>query len=410
MISHSFKKIWKNKRRSRLLMFEFFLSFILLFALLSLTGKLMHNKKIPIGFEYKNIWCGILEPEIQLNRDSVLIIKSEIFQSIKNHPEVLALTQQENNLPFVRNRTYSNYFKFQDKVLKKNFAFGVDDDFAKVFNLKIVEGRWFKKEDDASMLRPVVISKSMRDQLDNKKVVGSEAVFNQQKKQCRIIGVVEDFKYKGEYSSLQNEVFFRCSLHKNPNYSNVDYESYIIDGQSDHNQRIYLKLKPGAGTGFEGILMKELNNQFTNWKFRFEPLQKLRSDYMKAYWFPIIIFAGISLFLIFNVVIGLFAVLWYNINHRKAEIGIRIANGATTRHIYIQFIVELLWISVLGIIPGLIIALQFLIMEVFNVEAGIYVQSILFSIAIIFALVMLSALLPCYQASKIQPAIALHEE
>ena len=44
------------------------------------------------------------------------------------------------------------------------------------------------------------------------------------------------------------------------------------------------------------------------------------------------------------------------------------------------------------------------------VEFWIYIQAMLFSALAIFFLVTLSAILPCRQAAKIQPAIALHED
>ncbi|MBA7556123.1 hypothetical protein ES705_48821 [subsurface metagenome] len=115
-------------------------------------------------------------------------------------------------------------------------------------------------------------------------------------------------------------------------------------------------------------------------------------------------------FLIFNSIAGLFGVLWYNISLRKSEIGLRVAVGASKSNIYKQFIGEMLVLATLGIIPGLIIAAQFPILKVFNIQPKVYIIAMLAATLLIYLLVTLCAILPSAQAAKIQPAIALHEE
>ena len=110
------------------------------------------------------------------------------------------------------------------------------------------------------------------------------------------------------------------------------------------------------------------------------------------------------------MILGLFGVLWYNINNRKSEIGLRCALGATRDYIHKQFIGEMMVIATLGIIPGLIITIQFPILNVFNLESLVYYLAIAISILTIYILIIICALLPSAQAAKIKPATALHEE
>lgn len=412
MILQSFKKTWKNKRKSRMLLFEFFLSFILLFGLISMLGKYIYNKKSPLGFNYQQVWSAILEPQVELSDSATLTIKKEMFQRIRSYNEVVYLTELQHNLPFIRNKTYCNNFKFKEDNYTRIFAFGADDYLDDVLGLKLVEGRWYDERDNSSNYRPIVINNFLRQKIGKKeKVVGSVVEFHYKKETCVIVGVVEDFRYAGDYSRKENQVFFKCSLEENPNYNHVDaFGGYNRNSQSVHDQRIYFKVKPKTGLDFEATLLEDLNQHFPDWKIKIDRLEDQRTQYLENFWFPIILLVGVSLFLVFNVAIGLFAVLWYNINTRKAEIGVRIANGATKKHIYTQLIIELLWLSTLGIIPGLIVALQFPILGVNNIETGIYIQSMLISMSIIYLLVIISAILPSRQAAKIQPAVALHEE
>ena len=57
-----------------------------------------------------------------------------------------------------------------------------------------------------------------------------------------------------------------------------------------------------------------------------------------------------------------------------------------------------------------IVAVQFPLLNVFDLPASIYITALLFAIAFIYILVTLCALYPGKQAASIFPAVALHEE
>ncbi len=115
-------------------------------------------------------------------------------------------------------------------------------------------------------------------------------------------------------------------------------------------------------------------------------------------------------FLIINVALGLFGVLWYNINKRKGEIGLRRAVGATGNSVSKQLVGEVLVLSTISLVLGCFFAVQFPLMNVFDLPAGIYLIAIAMAVAFIYALVTVCALYPGKQAAAIYPAVALHEE
>jgi putative ABC transport system permease protein len=125
---------------------------------------------------------------------------------------------------------------------------------------------------------------------------------------------------------------------------------------------------------------------------------------------PMIIASIVAGFLIINVALGLFGVLWYNINKRKGEIGLRRAVGASGRSISRQLVAEALVLSTLSLIIGCFFAFQFPLLNVFDLEAGTYMIAILLSAIFIYLLVLACSLYPGRQAAAIYPAIALHEE
>jgi putative ABC transport system permease protein len=101
--------------------------------------------------------------------------------------------------------------------------------------------------------------------------------------------------------------------------------------------------------------------------------------------------------------------LWYNINQRTSEIGLRQALGASKGAISRQFVYEILFVTAIGVAIGLFFSGQVALVNLFDAGTGIYLLALLLSTLIIFSITALCALLPSRQAAVIQPAIALHE-
>ena len=170
-----------------------------------------------------------------------------------------------------------------------------------------------------------------------------------------------------------------------------------------------VKVKPGTGAAFESKLFKVLSNAIgTN--IEIEHLDKKLVTKNKVMLVPMIIGFLVAGFLIINVALGLFGVLWYNINRRRGEIGLRRAVGATGNSVSKQLVSEALVLSTISLIIGCFFAVQFPLLNVFDLPAGIYVVAIVLAVAFIYALVTVCALYPSKQAAAIYPAIALHEE
>jgi putative ABC transport system permease protein len=125
---------------------------------------------------------------------------------------------------------------------------------------------------------------------------------------------------------------------------------------------------------------------------------------------PVLIFLIVSGFLLTNVALGLFGVLNLNISKRKGEIGLRRAMGATESGVTSQFLGEIWVLATFSLVIGLIFAVQFPLMNVFDLGKEIYIIAILAAVAVIYIIVTLCAWFPSKQAATIHPAVALHEE
>jgi len=125
---------------------------------------------------------------------------------------------------------------------------------------------------------------------------------------------------------------------------------------------------------------------------------------------PGVMMLTVCAFLIFNVILGLFGILWSTINQRKGEIGTRRALGATKALIAGQFIGEVVVITTFALLLGSFFAIQLPILGVFGIENIIYFKAIIVAVFLIYFLVIICAFYPSWQASKIHPAVALHAD
>jgi putative ABC transport system permease protein len=139
-------------------------------------------------------------------------------------------------------------------------------------------------------------------------------------------------------------------------------------------------------------------------------MDDLRRLVLMETWIPSLLFLIICGFLIFNVALGLFGVVWQNINKRKQEIGVRRAMGATKLGIRGQIIGEIAVLATLSLILGVFFAVQFPLLKVFNLPASVYIIAILMAIVFIYLIVFICSFYPSLLAARLHPAVALHEE
>jgi putative ABC transport system permease protein len=144
--------------------------------------------------------------------------------------------------------------------------------------------------------------------------------------------------------------------------------------------------------------------------FRLESLEKMRSQYIIRELSPIIIVGAIVIFLIVNVMLGLFGTLWLNISRRKPEIGLRRAVGSSSQTILWQILGETYVLAFISMGLGLILTSQIFIFNIFNTPVTTLVQAHLTAFLIIIILCTISALSPARLAAALKPAEALHEE
>ena len=390
MIKHLFKLIWKRRKSNSLMMTEIFFSFLILFAVCSLGVYNYQNYMAPSGLETNNVWVAFIN--FNASNDTVKVqYKELVSQQLKQYPEVESFSFTSANAPFTFS-TMSNSFAYNKKTVSSD-VITVEPDFPKAMSMTIAQGRWFTKADMAGNFVPVVITKHLaKDLLGTEDAVGK--IFGggeeaEKSKKMKVVGVVDYYKHKSDFQELDNSLF-RPS--------------------EKWDDTMVLKVKPGSGAEVEAKIVRELTRLGKDWTIEIQQMDGMKANRNNLVLVPVIILLIICGFLVFNVALGMFGVLFQTINRRKQEIGVRRAMGATKGAILWHFIGETAVIATFGLILGLFFAVQFPLLNVFDIEASVYLIGMLLAVIFIYVLVGICAFYPSRQASVLQPAVVLHEE
>lgn len=394
MVKHLFKLIWNKRRHNFLFLSEILVSFLVIFAVFSFLVYYYLNYRKPIGLAYDQVWSINYNSNQQSkNMDSLVIFYEDLKKSLKSMPMVEAVSYTSNNFPYSNSIMTTGLSPAGKKVNYVN-NYMVGDDYNKVWKMTLLEGRWFNPEDKVGRNKPIIINESLRKEIfGNGPAIGKSVGDYEDKGKLKIIGVVQDFKANGDFWPAGYAMF-------NP----------LDSGYFKYTNTLLVKVRPDANASFESSLYKFMANRLKNSSVEIQHLSEMRDAKNEQTIIPMLIFMIIASFLIINVALGLFGVLWYNINQRRGEIGLRRALGASGNSVSGQLISESLILATMSLAVGCFFALQFPIMNVFNVPSIVYVMAILLSIAFIYVLVFVCALYPGKQAAAIHPAVALHEE
>lgn len=399
MIKHLFKLIWNKKKQNFLLTVEMFVSFIVMFAVFTLLVYYYNNYKQPMNFDYNNVWVANYNMSENItSTDSAVQFHDALQQMMKSMPQVEEVSFISNNVPFSMSTSNTEVSSEKSAHIRTNF-YHTEDSYQRVLNFKMLEGRWFNASDNApGKYVPVVINEKLKQELfGNENAVGkifgeNDFIKNTVNYNYRIVGVMENIKDKGSYQAIESSLYER-----------------IDTGWMRWSSNVIIKVKPTADAAFESKLFKSLSNA-TGSSIEIEHLDKKLVVKNRVMLVPMIIAMIVAGFLIINVALGLFGVLWYNINKRRSEIGLRRAIGAPGNSISTQLIGEALVLATFALIIGTFFAIQFPLLNVFDLPSNVYIVAILLAIAFIYLLVIICSLYPGRQAAGIYPAVALHEE
>ena len=399
MLRHLFILIWNRKRANALLIAEIFFAFVVLFVLGSLFVDSYRRYTMPLGYQYEQVWHLEMDPgnEPVARQDATFL---QVIRSLKVMPGVQSVSTTLYNTPFSFSDSNTDLKANGHEASSDRYAGG--DDMADVLQLQLAEGRWFDRRDDAATRMPVVISPETRAALFPTGPALGQTITstNATDGELQVVGVLATtYRGRGEFQEPK-PAYFRRS------------QPLLADADTTHLDRplLLVRVQPTATAELEQRMTKEIAAVTGGWKVTVTTLPEERTTRMKFALAPMVAMGLVGLFLIINVALGLFGVLWQTINQRRAEIGVRRAMGATAGRISTQILGETLVVTTFGLILGLLVAAQFPLLGVFGMKVGVYLTAMLLATGLIYGLTLVCALYPSWLAAGIHPAVALREE
>ena len=396
MLRHLFILIWNRKRANALLIVEIFFAFVVLFVLGSLLVDSYRRYIVPLGYQYESVWRLELDPgtEPAARQDATF---ARVIRQLKALPGVRSVSPTRYNTPFSFSDSNVDMQANGHKTDSDFYTGG--DELADVLSLQLAEGRWFDRRDDAATRKAAVISSETRAALfPTGPALGR--VITLRDEELQVVGVLAtSYRGRGEFQEPAPATFVRS-------------EKLLADADTTHLDRplLLVRVQPGATAELEQRMTKEIAAASGGWKATVTTLREERTIRMKFALAPMGAMVLVGLFLIINVALGLFGVLWQTINQRRAEIGLRRAIGATAGIISVQILLETLVVTTFGLALGLLVAAQFPLLGVMGLKVGVYLTAMLLASGLIYALTVVCALYPSRLAAGIHPAVALREE
>jgi putative ABC transport system permease protein len=402
MIRHLLRLAWNRKGKNALLSLELLIAFVVLLVVMTVFVAGGSYLRRPLGYDYRDVLVIEIRDDITGDdsfSEEQRLRTNAMIGALRAVPGVLKVAGAGN--PPMSNGGNSSV-RGGDGGRRVEFWFEeVTDDFADAMDVRLVAGRWFGPEDDASPDRSVVINRRLAlSALSDPAPIGrdllGDATREPGEKRLRVVGVVEDFRLGGELSLPVNVLFERKRLE---------------DPQARPPQTLLVEFDPGQRDGLEKRVEDTARAAAPGWGFSVKPLSAYRTQALRLRLAPVAAVSLVALFLLTMVAMGLAGVFWQSIAQRRSEIGVRRAAGATAAAIVRQIVGEVWAMVSLVVVVGLLLAAQLPLFGVAQmIGVRIFLVAVAAAVVFMYLLAGLSALAPAAVAARVQPADALRTE
>ena len=101
MTRHILKMVWNRKRANALIVAEIFVSFLVIFAVLTGAITLVTNWRRPIGFSWQNVWDVSMEFDIDGGQQAKPELHAAVMRMASANPSVASSTDSQTFFPLM---------------------------------------------------------------------------------------------------------------------------------------------------------------------------------------------------------------------------------------------------------------------------------------------------------------------
>ncbi len=366
---------------------QFVISILLIFGTVIAYEQLIYLRNKDLGIDKEHIVNFELRGGVRQNYTA-------IKQELLNNPNILAVCSTNGSFfkRFATDEAVWQGKKEDERLLMAIHS--VDYDYAKVFGLQLVQGRYFSREFSTDVSEGIIVNETAVKAMGLEEPIGTPFYcpmpFNMSKN-GKIIGVVKDFHF--------------CSLHR-------EIEPLILAIAPGWHTDMYVKMRGQDLPATLAHIEKTFRIFASDFPFEFNFLdEEIDSLYKTEMQLSSLVKYG-ALIAIFLACLGLFGLASFTAKQRTKEIGIRKVLGASVSDITVLLTKEFtLWVLAANIIAwpiGYLVMKKWL--ENFAYRIDIPIWAFVFSGLLVLGLSLLTIGHKAIKAALANPVNSLHYE
>ncbi len=383
------KNISPGKRlnlRNVLVVFQFFVSVILIVATIVIYKQLSYIENKDLGYDRNNIiTVSIWDSN---SRDKYDVIKEELI----NHRNIYSASFSDRAPLRASENSTIRVIDENGKTMRlpQTSHFYVDNDYVESYGMEIITGRNFSKEFSTDIDKSVIVNETVVNSLGLENPVGMR-ISTSNSSDAIIIGVVKDFHFSTFDFKITPAVFVP-----------VERWGRILSVKIAGNDI------PGTVEYIESTVKTHISDFVFNYQFLDDQFLNLYSSQKRM---------G-SLFTLFSVIalsiasIGLLGLISFIASQKTREIGIRKVLGASTSRItglVVKEFIILVFVSSFLALPVSYFIMNNWLNE-FVYKTDITIWNMMLSALIVFIIAALSVIYQVLKAAKANPVDSLNFE
>ena len=375
------KKGSSSQFRRVLVVFQFSLTVLMIISTLIIGKQLRFIQNKNLGFNKDNI--GYFMFPTRPGDPKLESLKKELGKN----PEIINVSMGENP---INNEWTSGGYNWSGKKAGDDILFhflGVDEDYAKTFQIELKQGRFFSSEFPSDNVA-VVLNEEAVKTMDFKNPVG-EIVTTPSGSKLTVIGVVKDFHFQSLHNKI-GPLIMRLGVSNN---FRIRMKPDHILSTVEFIDKTFKSFNPGLPLDFH-FLSDDFDKQY-------------RAEQRMSK-----IFSYFSLLAIIISCLGLIGLSTFMIEQRTKEIGIRKANGAKSNEILSLLSKEYVVLMIISFLIASPVAWYNMNKWLQNFEYRIAIGWWIFALTgfLVMMITMLTIGFQSYRAARKNPVEALRYE
>lgn len=397
----------KHWVRKVMVTFQFLVTVLLVSSTLIMKKQLGYLQSKDLGFDYQASIAVPLFAESQNGRfleryqnaqDNAALLR----QNLERHPELADFTVSSH--AFGTNGWMHLAFEDVNGKFLWFRLLGADASFVEAFDLKVIEGRNFEKDNTADERQSILLNETAVTYFGLKKPL-EEKLPGNEFGEHRIVGVVEDFHFSSLHDEIEPLVITQNLM---PVFQGISDANFI----DSPIPKLLFRYTGSQLTALNDVLEEEWKRTFPNRNLDYDFLdENIARQYENEARLNKLISVA-TLISIIIASIGLLGLTVLVVNSREKEIGIRKVIGASPAQIFGLLARTFSWQLAIGVVLSipLTVWLMQLWLEDFAYRVSIGVDMFLVSTVISVMIALLVISYHSWKATRINPVNSLRAE